>query len=342
MRRKRIIILGPVTTDTYFGGVANFDEELNRAFHRIGHDSMILTLQNEKVENVKDVKFCRSIFELLSTVERYSPDVIIASLQYGLYFYLLPKKYKRIYVLHGFFNRAYYGIIKSIIGSLVQKFISFKTDKIIANSQFTKLINRDFCNIKTDRVVPLGVAASYLEKIEKEEELKKEKGSILYAGRLIGAKRPMRILEALHILQERGIGYHCYMAGDGEQKTQLMRYAQENKLKVDFLGAVSHDDLYDYYKHSEVFISLNDSEPMGITFFEAMLLKCKIICPFTGGQIENMVNLPATNRDFVDVDDVEDIANGISYMLKSGSLRAHSSFDFSYERVAREFLDEYV
>ena len=98
--------------------------------------------------------------------------------------------------------------------------------------------------------------------------------------------------------------------------------------------------MYDYYKKSEVFVSLNDSEPMGIVFFEAVLLHCKVVSPFTGGQVESLYDLPVNTRCFVDVDSPESIAEGIEKMfLSSGENLGPGRLDLSYEHVAEKFLE---
>ena len=154
MENKRIIILGPVTTKNYFGGVANFDEELNEAFLRAGYESIVVTIQKDLINQKKGhVKQCSSFFTVYKFIRDYSPRIVIASLQYGAFFYILPKNIKKIYVLHGFFDRAYYSYLKSLLASLFQKLVILKTDRVVANSYFTQMINNDFFKIKADSVI---------------------------------------------------------------------------------------------------------------------------------------------------------------------------------------------
>lgn len=341
MENKRIIILGPVTTKNYFGGVANFDEELNEAFLRAGYESVIVTVQKNLIHQKKgNVKQCRSFFDVYKFIKSYSPRMVIAALQYGAFFYILPQNLKKIYVLHGFFDRVYYSRLKAILAPLYQKLVTLKADRVISNSYFTRMINNDFFNIQADSVIHLGVAPEYLEKASKETHFNKEKHSILFAGRLIKSKRPLMLLKALNVLKEKKLDYILYLAGNGEEKENLLKYAHENGINMKYLGSLSHDDLYDYYKRSEVFVSLNDSEPMGIVFFEAVLLHCKIISPFTGGQVESLYDLPTNTRCFVDADSSESIANGIEKMfLSSNDNLGPGNLDLSYEHVVKKFLE---
>lgn len=341
MENKRIIILGPVTTKDYFGGVANFDEELNAAFRRIGYDSVIVTVQKNLIHQKENqVKQCSSLFDVYKFVKSYSPRMVIAALQYGAFFYVLPKDIKKIYVLHGFFDRVYYSHLKSILAPFYQKLVTLKSDRVVSNSYFTRMINGDFFNIQADAIIHLGVAPEYIEKAAKETDFTKEKHSILFAGRLVKSKRPLMVLKALNVLKKKNMDYVLYLAGDGEEKENLLQYAREHEINMQYLGSLSHDELYDYYKKSEVFVSLNDSEPMGIVFFEAVLLHCKVVSPFTGGQVESLYDLPVNTRCFVDVDSPESIAEGIEKMfLSSGENLGPGRLDLSYEHVAEKFLE---
>ena len=145
MENKKIIILGPVTTKNYFGGVANFDEELNEAFLRSGYESIIVTVQKNLIHQKENhVRQCSSLFDVYKFIKAYSPQMVIAALQYGAFFYILPKNIKKVYVLHGFSIRAYYSHLKTILASFYQKLVTLKSDKVVSNSYFTRMINNEF------------------------------------------------------------------------------------------------------------------------------------------------------------------------------------------------------
>ena len=67
---------------------------------------------------------------------------------------------------------------------------------------------------------------------------------------------------------------------------ELKKIVDEYHLNVVFLGRITQENLAHYYSLSEIFVSLNPSEPFGIVFPEALLSQCKIVCPYTGGQVE--------------------------------------------------------
>lgn len=80
----KVCILGPVTTNRYWGGVASFDEGLAEAILQKGHNVTVVSTQhgetplksNVPIELVKG----NGIFKAIKKIE---PDVVIASLNYA-------------------------------------------------------------------------------------------------------------------------------------------------------------------------------------------------------------------------------------------------------------------
>jgi glycosyltransferase involved in cell wall biosynthesis len=87
-----------------------------------------------------------------------------------------------------------------------------------------------------------------------------------------------------------------------------------------------------------VFISLNLSEPYGITFCEALLAGCKIICPATGGQVEFLRKYPNTTQILRD-DSAAQIAEAIKSISETKQADTINVEDFTYEKTAKEILD---
>lgn len=97
----------------------------------------------------------------------------------------------------------------------------------------------------------------------------------------------------------------------------------------------------EWYRRSEVFISLNPSEPFGIVFPEALISGCKIVCPLTGGQVEYLQDY-ANTVAFVNEKDVGSVARGIKKLFEQGEPIANideCNNRFNYKRVASEIID---
>lgn len=339
----KIAILGPVITPIYFGGVATFDEGLAQAFRQLGHDVTLFTTQKQKgfgnsLVNIRLVsKWC-----LAATVNRYCPDLVIASLQYALCFPWIHNG-KKVLFLHGFFNFQSYGILKTLFAVEITKFMTLYSDKILANSNFTATINRRIWNIPVDGIVHLGVDNTFLEKVLKSDNtLVQNRGQILFAGRLVISKNIDKIIRALILLKQDKVQYNFVIAGDGPECSYLMNLAQQYKIPVDFLGRIEHQEIYKLYQKSEVFISLGESESFGLTYVESLLCNCKIVCPRTGGQVE-FLNDYADRVSFVDPLDDKNIAMGIKKLLLSDIIPLNISKvsnRFSYQKTAQKIIED--
>ena len=164
----KIGILGPVTTSKYFGGVAIFDEEIANGFEQ--NNCQVVLLTDQKEEKINKDKFNIKKINYINATQIFKNekfDLIIASLGYAKYLLFDKSNSYKIYFLHGFFNSNYYGKLKSELAVIYQKILIKKCDKILANSNFTKMINSNFFGINADAVIRLGVSSSFYNNIIK-------------------------------------------------------------------------------------------------------------------------------------------------------------------------------
>ena len=339
----KIGILGPVTTSKYFGGVAIFDEEIANGFEQ--NNCQVVLLTDQKEEKINKDKFNIKKINYINATQIFKNDkfdLIIASLGYAKYLLFDKSNSYKIYFLHGFFNSNYYGKLKSELAVIYQKILIKKCDKILANSNFTKMINSNFFGINADAVIRLGVSSSFYNNIIKRN-VKKEPNTILYAGRLVSVKGVEKLIKSLIILQKNNIEYKLLIAGSGPDELELKKIVDEYHLNVVFLGRITQENLAHYYSLSEIFVSLNPSEPFGIVFPEALLSQCKIVCPYTGGQVEYLSDY-SKSVAFVDETDENSISNGIKNMLMNGEqpiLNDEQMKSFTYKEITRKIINCY-
>lgn len=342
----KICILGPVTTNDYYGGVAVFDEELAKGFRENGWEVILATEQkNVNKTSANNGLVCMTINKniLKRLIQDEKPDYIIASLRYGKYFKIVKAGPQKIYFLHGYFNQRYYGAIKAFIAVLYQKMLIRHCDLVFANSYFTAMINSEFFGIETDAVFHLGVSEQFLKNVEEGETIKEPK-SILFVGRLVTAKRIMKLIEAIRILEKDDIGYKLYIIGDGPLWDGITQCIKSEGLNIEMLGRQDQNTTSDYYKRSEIFVSLNPSESFGIVFQEALLSKCKIVCPNTGGQVEYLYKW-GNSVTFVNSKSDQSIADGIKNMLavkEAPLLSGSRKQELSYTSVSKKIIEYFM
>ena len=325
----KIAVLGPVFTESYFGGVATFDENLAIAFKKLGHDVTLVSNQKNKPKQIY------GSIKVMTTKEarKKQYDIMIASLAYCRFFNKFSAK-KKVYFLHGFYSFRVYGIMKTILSVLFQKHYIKYCDCVISNSSYTHNINNNMLNVKSDDYVGLGVSYDFLDALKKDRTVRGK--HILYIGRVVKAKNVDQIVLALKELNKDD--YVLDIVGSGCDEDEIKRLAENNGLNVVFHGRVQQEDLPKFYKSADIFISLNPSEPFGITFLEALISGCKIICPKTGGQIDFLKNY--TDRVvMVDEKNPKEISLSIE---KLSSVKCHNIVDvddFSFENVAQSIIN---
>ncbi|MFC1687716.1 glycosyltransferase family 4 protein [Patescibacteria group bacterium] len=93
---------------------------------------------------------------------------------------------------------------------------------------------------------------------------------LLTISRLVGWKRLDRAINALHRLQDSQV--HLVIVGDGDKKEDLHNLSRQLNLEknIHFLGAVSQQDLGQYYAIADIFLSLYDLSNVGNPLLEAM------------------------------------------------------------------------
>jgi len=338
----KVCILGPVTTPSYFGGVAVFDEGLARGFVDNGCAAFLATDQKDAVENANSIVPVRKIAgrNFKRILEQEKPDYIIAQLAYAKHLFGVKTNAKKIYFLHAFFKRSYYGLVKSALAVIYQKLLIRQCDMVFSNSYFTDMINRDFFDIPSDAVFHVGVSDEFFSQSMSLMDMPKEKNSIFFAGRFVPAKGVDRLIEAAEILASRNTEYHMYIAGDGPEKKRLTQYVAEKGLPVQFVGRLNQAEIAKQYRKAEVFVSLDISEPYGIVFCEALMSNCRIACPVTGGQIEILNDYPERVA-YVNARSAESIANGIEKMLNTNALAELTLEEkerFSYHHIATQMI----
>ena len=334
----RIAVLGPMNDKNYFGGVAVFDEAICASFSKLGYEVTLYT------EQCKEETVLKSVFLKKPTKKNFRKneyDLVIASLKYIKYLKSIKAKVK-IYYLHGFFNFGHYGFVRGNLGVIFQKLFLKDCDLVLCNSNFTSFINNDMYNIKTDGVVPIGVSENFLMKVSNEKDLKKAKGKITFVGRLVDVKNVDKIIESLKLVKN---DFTFDIIGDGPEKEKLINLVNNSKIKdkVNFCGRLNEKEVYSHLKETDIFISLNPSEPFGIVYAEAILTNCKIVAPNTGGQNDFLKNYPL--KENVNIKDIKDISRAIDCLLMKKENNINLAMDyfnyFSYDRTVQIFMDYY-
>lgn len=256
--------------------------------------------RTEKIENC-----AHSIIEFLPAKSigingRLDTSVLDSSLDALVYFsdtqLCVPKVYKWA-IRNNVKFFPYIGVIESHSTSRLKK--------IIVNWMFRRNLSvyrKSHCFVKTPTVkaklekrgvkkisvIPVGLDLSLLKQDYENydpTELKKKFGYtaddkvLLFIGRLIEEKQPLRMIELFSEVYQQNTAYRLLMVGSGEMRDQVVNLIKEMDLqdKVQLIDQIPNKDIWGLYRFAECFVNLNQQEIFGMAILEAMYYGCKVV-----------------------------------------------------------------
>lgn len=138
---------------------------------------------------------------------------------------------------------------------------------------------------------------------------------ILCLGRLTPDKGQGVLIEALALLQERGVTAHLRFAGDGADRDRLEALVRERGLEeqVTFEGRVSPDKVVDLYERAALFVLPSFAEGVPVVLMEAMSREIPCISTVIAG-IPELIRDGETGR-LTPPGNVDALADAIADLL---------------------------
>ena len=176
--------------------------------------------------------------------------------------------------------------------------------------------NLNALGVKDTVLTPVGLDVSLLHAdFEKSniQEIKKKYGYssgdkvLLFIGRLIDEKQPVRMIEILAEIRKKNQSYKLIMVGTGELKNVVVERIKRQNLSdyVQMIDRIPNSDIWELYRMADSFINLNQQEIFGMAILEAMYYGCKVVAWTAPGPeliIEQGVNgwLVCSNKELID------------------------------------------
>ncbi len=168
------------------------------------------------------------------------------------------------------------------------------------------------------KIIPNGID---LNKYRTIGSKKQDGKTIFYIGRLERRKGLKYLLRAVNKLQTTQPDVRLVIAGDGPDRQQLERYANELGVSVEFLGRVDESTKMKYLHEASVFCSpARYGESFGIVLLEAMACGLPVVAGDNPGYATVMKD---TGRlSLVDPKDTPEFSRKLDLMMNDESLRA--------------------
>ena len=247
---------------------------------------------------------------------------------------------------------------KSKILSGIFSFVLHNSDKINANSSYTKniVLSIDGRVKNKIEIIPMGVDINRF-KHEDDINIKEDFDAeylILSVGRLIDWKGTKYLITAMKEIIKKIPNAKLVIGGIGPEKENLEKLTEELKLKnnVIFTGYIEDIDLLKYYASSDIFvlpsINLNGhTETLGVVLLEAMACGTPVIGSNVGG-IPDIIK-DGYNGFLVSEKSPEDLADKIIELLSNKELAEEFATNglktvqekFSWISVTERFIEVY-
>ncbi|GAO99551.1 glycosyltransferase family 4 protein [Fructobacillus ficulneus] len=292
-------------TDTYFpqvSGVATSIQTLKNALEAQGHQVYIFTTTDPKVDKeqveeriyrfssipyfgFKDRRLSfRGMIRAVEIGRKLELDIIHTQTEFSLG--LMGKYVARrlkipiIHTYHTQYEDYTHYVAKGMllkpgaISHLVKAYVK-GMDGVIAPSQGVKETLEGYGIEIPIPVIPTGVAIktsqAHLD-LRQQYGLSEDQPIILSLGRLAFEKNVALTISVFSELLQTLPTAKLVIAGDGPAKKALQGQVEDLELQdsIIFTGMINHDQVGDYYRMANVFVSSSDSETQGLTFIEAL------------------------------------------------------------------------
>ncbi|MFB6174924.1 MAG: glycosyltransferase family 4 protein [Candidatus Nanohalobium sp.] len=172
--------------------------------------------------------------------------------------------------------------------------------------------------------------------LDVKEELGIEGDMIFFVGRHAEQKGIEHLLYGFKKFLENGNEASLVIGGDGHMREALENFAEILGIeeKVYFTGFIPSEELGDYYREAEAFVSPSISEPFGLTITEALESGTKVLATESG--VNELVSTEAVKEIRPESDS---IAEGLEEALESCEEVEYESR--SWEEMAEEVLQVY-
>lgn len=332
--KKRILFI--IWSYTYGGGAEALLTMIVNHLNPEKYDISIIEYQHAetKTEPVNDNIHVLPYIQAVDTPEKYSktyqlyntPEVLIdtyikkgydlyVSFNYQKPTFLLPKGTKNIAWIHG---DVYDLADEKVLRERKRQDIAFdNVKKIVAISDNTERSLEDLFPNHRDKLVKIynGIdVGSVRRKSVEKTAINLAIPSILFVGRLEKHKNPVRLVDILKLIHERGPCVHLYFMGEGEEAKSITDKTQEQGLSgfVHLLGYQQNP--FPIIKQCDVVCLLSKSEGFSMCLLEAVALDK----PFVATKIGGAVELSNNQRCGRVIETDEEAAEAICALLKIG------------------------
>jgi len=175
-----------------------------------------------------------------------------------------------------------------------------RTGCLVAPSKKVEELLRNYGIDSRIEVIPTGVDLSAFQKeptkarltqLRRQWQIPEDKTVLLYLGRMAKEKNLEQMVDRLADSGRKD--YVLLLVGDGPCRQEVLGHARRRGVPVIYTGMVPHQEVPDYYRLGDLFVTASTSETQGLTYFEALASALPVLCcqdPCVDGVVIDGVN----------------------------------------------------
>ena len=286
--------------------------------------------------------------------KRYRIDIYFSALP--CYPYFLPKRTKKVIVVHDVVNIEYKNTMQ--LSNIIANKLFFKrsiknADILWSNSNYTKSKIIQYFPDRKSKEIFVGDAAESIfkqqpltekDKLKIKMDLKIEQDFILFVGSLEPRKNLSFLLQLMPELYKR-TNLQLVIVGAKKWKNSQIRTIIEKesfpRKSVVFCNFVSIDTLVNLYNLAKCYVSTSLNEGFGMPQLEALLCGCPVVTAHNSAMIE--VAKGKTGAYTVEGYKPEEWINKIITAINSGTRPNKSELKkYNWNNILKKFIFQYL
>ncbi len=252
-------------------------------------------------------------------------------------------------------NRLSRGGVKAIVSRSLHRWVSSKTDRLIAISRasYEGCIARGEASGEKIVVIRNGIGRPGDAVLRPVQVVREELGIladtplVLCAARLEPEKDVTTLIDAMELVVQKCPGAMCVVAGEGRLRDQLQHQIDSKGLtqSVRLLGF--RNDVHSLMNACDLFVLPSLAEPFGLVLLEAMSLAKPVVATAAGGPLEIVQD--GQSGILVKPGNSGEMAGAIVRILSSQKMQKEMGqlgyekyqTEFTVQRMAAETMDVY-
>ncbi len=255
-----------------------------------------------------------------------------------------------IHTFHGHVLRGYFGPLRSLFFRLLERWLASSTTALVAVSP---QVRDDLVALRVaprERFVVIRLGIELDERVAAEQDGRAESRRYLgipgdrfavgWIGRMTAVKRTDDVLVAFKALRDSGVEACLCMVGDGPDRDQLERRAQELGVVRDMLFLGYQEDVAPFYAAFDALVLPSGNEGTPVSAIEALAAGRPVVATRVGG-------VPDVVRDgedgfLVEVGATDELAERLARLARNPALRKRMGEEGRARVLPRYAVDRLV